>query len=103
MMTVTGSANAHLDELLEEICVGLQLTDTQHEEAKSRNDAVGKWLAADGSELASYRPNIYPQGSVRLRTTVKPRGQDEYDVDLVCQMELPPAYFSEPVAVLDMV
>jgi hypothetical protein len=99
----TRSYNSQLDALLEEICIALQLTDTQYDEAKSRYGAVGRWLSEPGSLLAGFKPDIYPQGSVRLGTTVKPRHQEEHDVDLICQMELPPHLYRQPVAILDLV
>jgi hypothetical protein len=77
---------APLDPLLEEIRLILQITPDQFERAKQSYEAIGKWLGADGSPLATLRPNIYPQGSAATRTTVRPRSHEEYDLDLVCQV-----------------
>ncbi len=75
--------------LLEHIAESLDISDTDFEGAQDRYRAVGRWLAKDDSPLASYNPEIYPQGSFRLGTVVKPiTDQDEYDIDLVCQLEL---------------
>lgn len=69
--------------ILEYICQGLELTESQFANAQSKYEAVGGWLAdSDMSELQSAV--IYPQGSVSIQTTVKPLYEDEYDVDLVC-------------------
>jgi hypothetical protein len=70
--------------LLEIICQELELTDAQIEDAKEHYEAVGQWLT---SVSTSYPALIYPQGSISLRTTVRPIGQEEYDVDLVCFVE----------------
>jgi hypothetical protein len=67
---------------LEQICQALELTPTQHEEAKSRYEAVGAWLAESQNRLLAEL-TIYPHGSVVLGTTVKPHGRLEHDVDLV--------------------
>ncbi|GEB39241.1 hypothetical protein GLI01_32760 [Gluconacetobacter liquefaciens] len=81
--------------LLERLCERLEPSETQASRAKSSYEAVGQWLAAAGdSRLASS--SIYLQGSIALGTTVKPIGQTEYDVDLVCHLPafgqwLPPA------------
>jgi len=75
-----------LELFLDQIGVQLQLSDTQVKEAESHYDAVSKWLGAPGSPLARLDPNIYAQGSLRLKTTVKPIGRDEYDLDLVFEV-----------------
>lgn len=76
----------HLDILLAEICRALQLTQTQYADAEQKYNAVADWLARPGSQLAPDRPTIYPQGSVATRTTTRPWGQQEFDLDLVCQI-----------------
>ena len=68
--------------VLERLCQGLELTDTQFETAKERYEAVGAWLAAaDDAMLRALA--IYLQGSTALGTTVKPIIRNEHDVDLV--------------------
>lgn len=48
---------------------------------------VGTWLAASDSELQHHAPEIYPQGSFRLGTVVRPiSDENEYDIDLVCRL-----------------
>ena len=80
--TITASANKELDALLEDICAALQLTKTQYEQAVSHYEAVGNWLSADPF-LSLLAPRIFPQGSMRLQTTVCPWRYIEYDLDLV--------------------
>jgi Cyclic GMP-AMP synthase DncV-like, nucleotidyltransferase domain len=49
--------------------------------AIERYEEVGSWLAEHGG----YRCQIYPQGSFRLGTVVRPNTRTgEYDIDLVC-------------------
>ena len=79
---ITASANAELDAILEEICAALQITRTQYEQAVTHYEAVEKWLSAD-PHLRALLPRIFPHGSMRLQTTVRPWHYIEYDLDLV--------------------
>lgn len=75
-------------QLLKIIVESLDIPDSKYEEAVKKYKAVGKWLDGEGSDLSVYKPVIYPQGSFRLGTMIKPLGNgDEYDIDLVCRLE----------------
>lgn len=101
-MFITESFNAQLDDLLIRICEKLQISESQHKQATERYNAVGKWLAQDDGILSKYNPVVYPQGSLSIGTTVRPLKYQEYDVDLVCELEI--AYEkSDPVAVLNAI
>lgn len=89
-----------LDRLLEKICVVLQITEDQYERARQSYGAIGDWLGAEGSPLAALRPTIYPQGSAATRTTVRPRSHEEYDLDLVCQVQ---GVITDPMRLFEMV
>ncbi len=86
---MTREAKHELFKVLDKIVDKLDITKSQYEKAKERYEAVGKWLAngeycLTGSSQKCLRDGeIYPQGSIRLATTVKPIGQEEFDVDLV--------------------
>lgn len=80
-------ANQYLDQIATE----LDISDTDFKEAEEHYLAIGEWLGGDGSNLAVYRPVIYPQGSFALGTVVKPLGRDEYDIDLVCHLSISPS------------
>jgi hypothetical protein len=76
---------AELLGVLEHLCQGLELSDSQLQLARDRYEAVGKWLsAADNPMLRAL--GIYLQGSTALGTTVKPISRNEYDVDLVAHI-----------------
>lgn len=77
---------AWLDRQLERFCLQLQLTDTQYRNAEIKYHAVGNWLSARDSELAPFAPEIFPQGSMLLGTTLRPWRGIEHDLDLVCQL-----------------
>ena len=71
--------------VLEMVCESLELSPSQFTLAKQRYEAVGACLA--GSEEPVLRTiAIYLQGSTALRTTVKPIGINEHDVDLVAHV-----------------
>lgn len=70
---------------LELLCQSLELTETQHNLAEDRYNAVGNWLA-DSADPRIQLSQIYPQGSIGLCTTVKPLNANEFDIDLVCFM-----------------
>jgi len=82
------STSQQLDYLLYNICEKLQLNESQYKMAKERYIAISDWLSSEGSPLHGYKPRIYPQGSLKIGTTVKPKGRDEYDLDLVCELRV---------------
>jgi len=94
---------SELDELLHRIAVDLQLTPTQHKTADLRYGAIGQWLEGPGSPLQGAHPTIYPQGSLRIGTTVKPLARQEYDLDLVCELQLDWRLLTNPVDLLNAV
>ena len=102
-MYFTESLSMRLDDLLQRICAKLEITPTQYQVAEERYRAVGSWLDAEGSRLHAFRPEIYPQGSVLIATTVRPMGRDEYDVDLVCELQFDWRRLARPELLLDAV
>jgi Second Messenger Oligonucleotide or Dinucleotide Synthetase domain len=82
-------------EVLEMVCESLELSNAQFAQAKQRYEGVGACLA--GAEDPVLRAiSIYLQGSTALRTTVRPIGVNEHDVDLVAhvtdlEVEMSPA------------
>jgi hypothetical protein len=84
-----------LSDLLMDLAEELDVPPSKYEEAAAHYSAVGEWLNADGTQLASYGPVIYPQGSFGLGTAVRPIGNGEYDVDAVCLLEKPPAWLDQ--------
>ena len=77
--------DAQLVGVIERVCAGLELTAAQEEAAKRCYEGVGDWLARSDDPLLSAI-SICLQGSVAIRTTVKPIGANEYDVDLVAHV-----------------
>lgn len=76
--------------LLESISDKLDIPPSKYQLAVDRYTAVGNWLDDDNSPLKLFSPRIYPQGSFRLGTVVRPwkDGKEaEYDIDLVCYLD----------------
>lgn len=78
---------AFLNELFYEIAEELDLTKSQEGAIEKAYNAVADWLNSGVSELSKYGVQIYPQGSVKLGTVVKPLTRDDYDVDMVCLLQ----------------
>lgn len=66
-------------------CRQLELTQSQYEEARKRYSRIATHLSESNDPLFEG-VEIRPQGSVRLRTTVRPVGKNEFDVDLLCHL-----------------
>jgi Second Messenger Oligonucleotide or Dinucleotide Synthetase domain len=71
--------------LLEWACQKIELTETQATLAAERYDTIGRWLG-DGEHHLLADATIYAQGSMRLRTTVRPVRRLEHDIDLICAL-----------------
>src|SRR3712207_3431678 len=103
MIVVATTPTTQLDDLLNRIGIKLQLSPTAHDLAAERYKAIAAWLRADGSPLAEYELEIYPQGSLRIGTTVKLRGRKEFDLDFVCEFQVDPSVFPDPIKLLDII
>lgn len=77
-----------IEHLLRLTCQNVQLNDTQVKSAEEKYGAISKWLGEKDSPLLAFDPVIYPQGSLVMGTTVKPIDNDEYDLDLVCLLNI---------------
>ncbi len=85
-----------LNDIFERLAEWLDIPDSHFERAENRYKSVGEWLNRDESTIAQYKPNVFPQGSMRLGTVIKPiSNKDEYDIDLVCKLEACKADFSQ--------
>ncbi|MBN2093353.1 nucleotidyltransferase [candidate division KSB1 bacterium] len=79
-----------LEKILEAITEELDIPDSKYEDATKKYKTVDDWLRRSTSTLFPYKPKIFAQGSFRLGTCIKPLGQDEYDIDLVCKLQIKP-------------
>ena len=75
--------------VLEKIAAALDIPESSYGLAVERYKSIGRWLEREGSIVAQYNPLIYPQGSFLLGTVTRPISEkDEYDLDLVSQLNL---------------
>jgi hypothetical protein len=75
--------------LLRAIAEVLDIPSEMYEDAVLKYSDIGEWLAQEDSELAKFDVDIYPQGSFRLGTMIKPwTNRDQYDIDLVCHLKI---------------
>ncbi len=65
----------------------LELPDSAYEKARKRYDDLGEWFDRDESAVSGNNPHIFPQGSFRLGTAIRPLDEsEEYDLDLACKL-----------------
>ncbi|MCW5519403.1 nucleotidyltransferase [Aureitalea sp. L0-47] len=82
-MILFKNRSAQLDDLLARIAEQIQLDDTRKERMESAYRAIESLLNEDDKFFKDATFEIYPQGSVRIGTTVKPTGKNEFDLDIV--------------------
>ncbi len=101
-MEIGVSLAPQIDGYLEGICEKLQISQSKYKLAEERYLAVASWLNAEGSQLAIYQSTIFPQGSLRIGTTVRPLRRQEFDLDFVCELKADCRQFRNPVSLLDL-
>ena len=87
-MTIDKNAYANF---LEKVAEDIDIAPSKYQQAVDRYKAVGHWLEDGEYPGCADAPDIYPQGSFRLGTVVRPiRGGKEadYDIDLVCELPI---------------
>lgn len=74
-------------DVINELSATLEIPEGHYQQATERYKSLGSWLERDESSLVRYEPQIFPQGSFRLGTAIKPiSGNGQYDLDLVCEL-----------------
>ena len=76
---------------LEKVAEELDIPPGKYQDAVNRYQAVGSWLEDGTYPGGMGEPSIYPQGSFRLGTVVRPiRGcvEADYDIDLICELPI---------------
>lgn len=65
----------------------LELPDSAYDKARKRYEDLGDWFDRDESAVSGNNPHIFPQGSFRLGTAIRPLDEsEEYDLDLACKL-----------------
>ncbi len=79
------------DLLLANVAIRIQLSPTNHKLAVQRLETLAERLDRAESPLAGKVRVVYAQGSMAIHATIAPALRyDEFDVDGIVQMELPP-------------
>lgn len=74
--------------ILNEIIGDIDIPEASYEIAERRYKDLGSWFERQDSKSGCFKPHIFPQGSFRLGTVIKPVDDDgEYDLDLSCSLE----------------
>jgi hypothetical protein len=77
------------NKFLEYVVESLDISETHYKDAETRYQALCRWLSRSESAVAIFELDMYPQGSFRLGTVIKPlTDKEEYDIDLVCEISL---------------
>jgi hypothetical protein len=85
-MITLENKSTQIDDLLDRMAEEVQLDVTRHERMKSSYEAVKNWIESDPKFFKPYKYDVYPHGSVRILTTVKPFGKDEFDLDIAIHL-----------------
>jgi hypothetical protein len=76
------------ERLLESIVEELDIPESYYRKALDRACSLEDWLLRDNSSVLGLKPEVYPQGSFRYGTVIRPIHEDGYyDLDLVCTFE----------------
>lgn len=67
----------------------LDVPQSYYEKAAARHLSIGNWFCREASKIAQFSPSVFPQGSFRLGTVIRPLiAGEEYDLDTVCYLPL---------------
>ncbi|MBI1375136.1 MAG: nucleotidyltransferase [Phycisphaera sp.] len=85
MTTASTLANHRLEALVEL----LDIPPSYYDLAAKRYRSLADWLHRPHSSVRQFDPDVYPQGSFRLGTVIRPLlTSEEYDLDLVSELKL---------------
>lgn len=80
------------NSILQDIAQELDIPPSKYKQAVERYMSVGNWLEGGEYPGSTGTPAIYPQGSFRLGTVVRPIRdgvESDYDIDLACELIIP--------------
>ncbi|MFH0908785.1 MAG: nucleotidyltransferase [bacterium] len=80
-------SNQTTNTVLHAVADDIDIPDSSYELTEKRYKALTEWFARKESKCSDYNPYLYPQGSFRLGTVVRPVDADgEYDLDMGCRL-----------------
>lgn len=74
------------NEVLKSILDNIELPEGAYEKAEKRYKDIGEWLHRTDSSCSEFDPLVFSQGSFRLGTAIKPDTDEEYDLDIGCNL-----------------
>lgn len=81
--------NTTRNRIIEEVARSIDIPDSASEKANARYQDLGEWFGRKEARCHSFDPHIYPQGSFRLGTVIRPVDADgEYDLDMGCRLRV---------------
>ena len=88
--TILSPLTEPTDLLLADVAIRVQLSRTDYDMAVDRYRTIQEWIERDGSPLENRVQLFYPQGSMAVGATIASKLRtDEFDIDVVAQLELP--------------
>ncbi|MGN6120559.1 MAG: nucleotide-binding domain-containing protein [Rhodanobacter sp.] len=78
---------AKADNWLERVASALDLPSAKYEAAERSYRSLAEWLDRPESQFAKDDVSVYLQGSFRMGTAIAPIRGDEYDLDVVCEVQ----------------
>ena len=89
------------DILLADVAIRIQLSRTDYSKAVQRYQTINDWIERDESPLKDRVELFYAQGSMAIGATIASKLKtDEFDIDVVAQLDLPTNV--SPKEVLDL-
>lgn len=86
-MILLNNKAAQLDDLLDKMAEEVQLDSTRYQRMLSAYESVKTWIESDELFFKPFNYDLYPHGSVRIMTSIKPIGRDEFDLDIAVHLK----------------
>jgi hypothetical protein len=79
-------SNTKNNDVLNTILEKIELPDSAYEKAEKRYKDLGDWLHRPESTCGNFDPHVFSQGSFRLGTAIRPDSEEQYDLDMGCNL-----------------
>lgn len=79
-------SNTKSNDVLKNILEKIELPDSAYEKAEKRYQDLGDWLHRPESSCVNFDPHVFSQGSFRLGTAIRPDSEEQYDLDMGCNL-----------------
>jgi hypothetical protein len=79
-------SNTKSNDVLNTILEKIELPDRAYEKAEKRYKDLGDWLHRPESTCGNFDPHVFSQGSFRLGTAIRPDSEEQYDLDMGCNL-----------------